>query len=77
MATAVATHPNLVRRVDHYVRPGQPAHSTWQAALVRYLENKPDTPYRVVRWTANLTDRCLFEYFHSLKLADMAVTFIR
>ena len=46
-------------------------------ALVRYLESKPGSPYRVVRWTPDLTDRCLFEYFRGLKLADMAVTFIR
>ena len=46
-------------------------------ALVRYLESKPDSPYRVVRWTPDLTDHCLFEYFRSLKLADMAVTIIR
>ena len=51
-------------------QPGRPA------ALLRYLENKPDTPYRVLRWTQDPTDRCLFVYFRSLKLADMAVTFI-
>ena len=47
------------------------------AALVRCIENKPDSPYRVVRWTPDPSDRRLFEYFRSLKLADMAVTFIR
>ena len=50
-------------------QPGRPA------ALVRYLENKPDTPYRVVRWAPDPTDRRLFEYFRSLEMADMAVTF--
>ena len=46
------------------------------SALVRYLENKPDTPYRVVRWAPNPADRRLFEYFRSLETADMAVTVI-
>ena len=47
------------------------------AALVRYIEGKPDSSYRVVRWTPDPSDRRLFEYFRSLKLADIAVTFIR
>ena len=46
-------------------------------ALVRYLESKPGSPYRVVRWKPDPADRCLFEYFRSLDLVDMAVTFIR
>ena len=46
------------------------------AVLVRYLENKPDTPYRVVRWAADPVDRRLFECFRSLETADMAVTVI-
>ena len=50
-------------------QPGRPA------ALIRYLRNKPDTPYRVVRWAPDPADRRLFEYFRSLEMADMAVTF--
>ena len=46
------------------------------AALVRHLENKPDTPYPVVRWAPDPADRRLFEYFRSLETADMAVTVI-
>jgi len=71
MATTLATDPNLEQPVDHHRdQPGPPA------ALVRYLENKPDTPYWVVRWAPNPADRRLFEYFRSLEMADMAVTFI-
>jgi hypothetical protein len=46
------------------------------AALVRYIKDKPDSPYRVVRWAPDPGDRRLFEYFRSLEMADMAVTFI-
>lgn len=45
-------------------------------ALVRYLPEKPDDRYRVVRWAPLAEDRRLFEYFPTLEKADMAVTFM-
>jgi hypothetical protein len=56
---------------------GHSTGSTRPTALGRYLENKPDGSYRIVRLTADPTGRRLFEYFHSLELADMAVAPIR
>ena len=50
--------------------------ATRPAALIRHIENKPDSPYRVVRWAPDPADRRLFGYFRSLELPDMAVTFI-
>jgi hypothetical protein len=51
-------------------------HPSKPAALVRYLEDKPEERYRVVRWAPDPADRRLFEYFPTLEIADMAVTFI-
>ena len=52
---------------DHPARP---------VALVRHLDQKQDDSYRVVRWAPQSADRRLFEYFPSLEMADMAVTFM-
>jgi hypothetical protein len=51
-------------------------HPSRPAAIVRYLDDKPDNRYRVVRWAPDPVDRRLFEYFSSLEMADMAVTFV-
>jgi len=50
--------------------------ATADMALVRYLPDKPADRYRVVRWAPRSEDRRLFEYFPSLEMADMAVTFL-
>jgi hypothetical protein len=42
----------------------------------RYLEDKPEERYRIVRWAPDPVDRRLFEYFPTLEMADMAVTVI-
>jgi len=46
-------------------------------SAVRKLDRGPRSGmYRVVRWAPRSEDRRLFEYFQTLELADMAVTFI-
>jgi hypothetical protein len=50
------------------------AHPT---AVIRYLEKPVNGGnYRVVRWAPRSEDRRLFDYFRTLEMADMAVTFI-
>lgn len=51
-------------------------HASRPAAIVRRLDDKPREQYRVVRWAPESADRRLFEYFPTLELADMAVTFM-
>jgi len=47
------------------------------AAVIRKLDRGPRSgAYRVVRWAPRSEDRRLFEYFPTLELADMAVTFV-
>jgi hypothetical protein len=61
-----------VSDVEWVILRDDPAHP---AALVREIPNRPNR-YRVVRWAPRSEDRRLFEYFPSLELADMAVTFV-
>ena len=62
----ISTYEWVVIR-DHPSRP---------VALIRHLADKPQDRYRVVRWAPDPIDRRLFEYFPSLEMADMAVTFM-